>query len=514
MRLQNGLYLQLHAYMLRVAIPYGLLSSRRLRKLAQLARTYDRGYGHFSTRQNIQYNWISLEQAPDILAELATVQMHAIQTSGNCIRNTTADPLAGIASDEIEDPRPYCEIIRQWSTLHPEFAFLPRKFKIAVTGATHDRAAVQVHDIGLKLVRSVGGERGFEVWVGGGLGRTPRLAQLVQAFVRKRDILSYLEAILRVYNQFGRRDNKYKARIKILVEDLGIGRFTELVSNEWNQIASSCLELSDAEIRRVGRFFRSPDYESLPDMRAWLVRAQLTATPQFARWLASNVLPHKQRGYSAVVVSLKNHGAPPGDCLHDQMDALADIADAYSFGQVVVTQGQNLLLPHVPTALLEEVHRRLGEFGLGQAHAGRLTDVVCCPGLDYCNLASTRSLPVAEQLGREFDNQDFLHDLGDISVKISGCINACGHHHVGNIGILGVDKGGEEYYQLTVGGSAEQDASIGKIVGPAFARGDVVGAVRAIVNVYLEGRESAEERFLDYVRRVGISAFRPRLYPV
>ncbi|TPV97057.1 MAG: nitrite/sulfite reductase [Myxococcales bacterium FL481] len=511
LRLQNGLYLQLHAYMLRVAIPYGALSSRQLRTLAHVARKYDRGYGHFSTRQNIQFNWVALEQVPDLLGELAQVQMHAIQTSGNCIRNVTADPLAGIAPDEFADPRAYCEIIRQWSTFHPEFAFLPRKFKIAVTGAKHDRAAVEVHDIGLRL-RLEQGEPGFEVWVGGGLGRTPRIGQVVRDFVPQRDLLAYLEAILRVYNRFGRRDNKYKARIKILVGSLGIERFAELVEEEWKLIADTGLELTQAEYERVAAFFAPPDYEVLPDAQAWLDRAALTGSRQLSAWLRANVLPHRQPGYSAVVVSLKPHGRPPGDITHQQMDAVADLADAHSFGRIVATYGQNLVLPHVPTLRLADLHAELQKVGLGEGNVGRLTDIICCPGLDYCNLASTRSIPVSEAISRHFDDYDYLHDLGDVSLKMSGCVNACGHHHVGNIGILGVDRAGEEYYQVTLGGSAEDGASIGKIVGRAFSRDEIVGAIDAIMRVYLEGRDSSEERFLDFVRRVGLDPFKTRLY--
>ncbi|MCH9682362.1 MAG: nitrite/sulfite reductase, partial [Deltaproteobacteria bacterium] len=466
LRLQNGLYMQLHAYMLRVAIPYGLLSSTQMRKLAHIARTYDKGYGHFSTRQNIQYNWPKLAEVPDILDELASVQMHAIQTSGNCIRNTTSDHFAGIAPDEIEDPRPYCELIRQWSTFHPEFAFLPRKFKIAVTGTPgEDRAAVRFHDIGVRIVDNDEGQRGFEILVGGGLGRTPHIAKVIRQFLPYEDLLSYLESILRVYNRYGRRDNKYRARIKILVSELGIDEFRSQVEDEWTQIRDGSLKLVREEIDRVRGHFTRPAYRELPEQDVTVLAQSLSADTGLRHFVRNNVKPHRQPGYCAVVISLKATGRPPGDASDTQMDAIADLADEFSFGGVVVTHTQNLVLPDVEQGRLTELYQRLDEHELATANAGTLTDSICCPGLDFCNLANARSIPVAMELGERFEALDYLADLGDVSLKISGCINACGHHHVGNIGILGIDKIGEEAYQLMLGGAPGNDASIGKIVG-------------------------------------------------
>ncbi|MCA9713332.1 MAG: nitrite/sulfite reductase [Myxococcales bacterium] len=514
LRLQNGLYMQLHAYMLRVAIPYGLLSTAQLRALALIARRYDRGYAHWSTRQNVQYNWPKLEDVPDILAELAAVEMHAIQTSGNCIRNTTADHLAGVARDELEDPRPYCEIIRQWSTFHPEFAFLPRKFKIAVTGSSSDRAAVRVHDIGLRIVEDPDGPgaRGFEILVGGGLGRTPRIARRVRDFLPRRHLLSYLEAILRVYNQYGRRDNKYKARIKILVDALGVDEFRRQVEEEWEHIRDSALELTDEELARVSGFFASPAYEALESSDAMIQGWALGSDRAFGRWVAANTRLHKQPGYSVVMISCKARGKAPGDITADQMDGVAEIADAHGFGQVVVTHEQNLVLPDIKSSELHAVWRKLEALELAEPNVGRATDIIACPGLDYCNLANARSIPVAQEISESIDDYDYLHDLGELTLNISGCINACGHHHVGNIGILGIDKQGEEFYQLMLGGDAGEDAALGKIVGPAFQRDAIAGAVRTVLDLYLARRESADERFVDYYRRVGAKPFKELLY--
>ncbi len=513
LRLQNGLYMQLHAYMLRVAIPYGLLSSTQLRKLAHIARVYDKGYGHFSTRQNIQYNWPKLADVPAILDELASVQMHAIQTSGNCIRNTTSDHLAGVAVDELEDPRPYCEVIRQWSTFHPEFAFLPRKFKIAVTGAPGaDRAAVRFHDIGIRIVEGEAGARGFEILVGGGMGRTPYVAEVIREFLPYEDLLSYLEAILRVYNRYGRRDNKFKARIKILVAELGIDEFRTQVEAEWEQIRDGSLKLLRAEIDRIKAHFAPPPYRSLPAQDLALQAQSLSADPGLRYFVRHNVQPHRRPGYCAVMISLKAPGRPPGDASDTQMDAVAQLADEHSFGRVVVTHTQNLVLPDVEQARVPELYARLREHDLATANVGLLTDSICCPGLDFCDLANARSIPVAIEIGERFDRLDFLDDVGEISLKISGCINACGHHHVGNIGILGIDKIGEEAYQLMLGGSPGNDASIGKVVGRAFNRAQIVEAVQTVLEVYLQGREGDDERFIDYYRRVGDKPFKEALY--
>ena len=516
LRLQNGLYMQLHAYMLRVAIPYGLLASRQLRKLADIARRYDRGYGHFSTRQNIQYNWPRLQDVPEILAELASVEMHAIQTSGNCIRNTTSDHLAGVARDELEDPRVYCEIIRQWSTFHPEFAFLPRKFKMAVTGApTADRAAVRVHDIGVRIVQNPAdpeGPTGFEILVGGGLGRTPRIAQVCREFLPREDLLSYLEAILRVYNRHGRRDNKFKARIKILVGALGIEEFRAQVEAEWAHIREGAMRLSQEEIDRVAAFFEPPAYRRLEPSDTHVAALRLGRDRTLGRWVASNVLPHKVPGYSIAMISLKPKGKPPGDATAEQMELVAELADQFGFGRIVVTHDQNLVLPDAESTRLPELHARLSALDFAEPNVGKVTDIIACPGLDYCNLANARSIPVATRIGEHIEDLDYLHDLGDISLNISGCINACGHHHVGNIGILGIDKQGEEFYQLRLGGSSADDASLGKIVGPAFPSDEIVGAIDAVLRTYLEWRESSEETFLDYVRRAGFEPFKRALY--
>jgi len=513
LRLQNGLYMQLHAYMLRVAIPYGLLSSAQLRKLAHIARTFDKGYAHFSTRQNVQYNWPKLADVPDILDQLASVQMHAIQTSGNCIRNTTSDHLAGVAPDELEDPRPYCELIRQWSTFHPEFAFLPRKFKIAVTGTPgDDRAAVRFHDIGIRIVEDPegGDERGFEILVGGGLGRTPHIAKVIRSFLPYEDLLTYLESILRVYNRYGRRDNKYKARIKILVSELGIDEFRSQVETEWAEIREGGLKLLREEIDRVKTHFSPAPYRELQSRD--LAALELRAQPGLRHFVRHNVFAHRVPGYCAVMVSLKAPGRPPGDASDTQMDVLADLADEFGFGHIVVTHTQNLVLPDVEQARVEALHAALAEHDLATPNAGLLTDSICCPGLDFCNLANARSIPVAIELSERFEAVDYLSDLGEVSLKISGCINACGHHHVGNIGILGIDKINEEAYQLMLGGAPGNDASIGKIVGRAFSRDEIVGAVHTVLEVYLAGRQGADERFIDYYRRVGMTPFKEALY--
>ena len=510
LRLMNGLYLQRYAPMLRVAIPYGLLSARQLRMLAHIAKKYDKGYGHFSTRQNIQYNWPRLETVPDILADLASVQMHAIQTSGNCIRNVTCDQFAGIAADELEDPRPYCEIIRQWSTFHPEFSFLPRKFKIAASGARRDRAAVQVHDIGLYLVKNAAGETGFNVLVGGGLGRTPYIGASIRPFLEKRYLLSYLEAILRVYNRHGRRDNLYKARIKILVNALGPAEFTRQVEAEWAHIKDSVLLLDQRVIERVRACFSAPDYD-LEAGADQSFAAALARDREFAGWAKRNLFPHKIAGYRAVVISLKAPGVAPGDASAAQMAHIADLAENMSHAEIVVTHDQNLVLPHVRQADLYALWRALGKQDLATPNIGLLTDMICCPGLDFCSLANAGSIPIARQINKKFADMDYLHDIGELRIKMSGCMNACGHHHVGHIGILGVDKKGEEYYQLTLGGSAEKDAALGDRLGPAIMKEEVAEVIGRLLEVYLERREG-QERFLDTYRRVGLKPFKERAY--
>lgn len=510
LRLMNGLYLQLHAYMLRVAIPYGVLSAKQLRMLAHIARTYDKGFGHFTTRQNIQYNWPQLVDVPDILADLASVEMHAIQTSGNCIRNVTSDPFAGVAADELEDPRVYCEIIRQWSTLHPEFAFLPRKFKIAVAGADTDRAAVKFHDIGIYLRRNEDGEIGFEILVGGGQGRTPMVAQTVRDFLPKKHLLSYLEAILRVYNRLGRRDNKYKARIKILLHATGIEEFSRLVEEEWAVIKDLDYDLPDDEMQRILAYFAPPEYESLDATDRAFETAKFD-DPAFAEWTKRNVHGHKQPGYAIVTISLKPQGGIPGDASDVEMDLVADLAEKYSLGEARVTHRQNLVLPNVKLADLHAVYRALVDGGLATPNEGLVTDIIACPGLDYCSLANARAIPVAQRLTERLSDLKRQHEIGDLHLNISGCINACGHHHVAAIGLLGVDRRGEEYYQLTLGGSAFEDASVGKIVGPAFSSDDVVDAVDTVIETYL-GIRHEDERFLDTVRRTGITPFKEALY--
>ncbi|MEQ8666253.1 MAG: nitrite/sulfite reductase [Rhodospirillales bacterium] len=510
LRLMNGVYLQLHAYMLRVAIPYGVLSSRQLRMLAHIARTYDKGFGHFTTRQNIQFNWPQLVDVPDILDDLASVEMHAIQTSGNCIRNTTSDPFAGAAADEIEDPRVYCEIIRQWSTLHPEFAFLPRKFKIAVSGADTDRAAVKFHDIGIYIRRDEAGEVGFEILAGGGLGRTPMVAQTVREFLPKQHLLSYLEAILRVYNRLGRRDNKYKARIKILLHATGIEEFRRLVEEEWKVIKDLDYDLPEHEMQRIQAYFAPPPYETL-DATSRRFESAKFSNPAFADWAKRNVHGHKQPGYGIVTISLKPIGGVPGDASADEMDFVADLAERYSLGEIRVTHRQNLVLAQVKLEDLEKVFEELVDNGLATPNEGLVTDIIACPGLDYCALANARSIPVAQRISERLADLRHQHDIGDLHLNISGCINACGHHHAATLGILGVDRRGEEYYQITLGGSAFEDASVGSIVGPAFSADGVVDAVETIINTYLGIREDGET-FLGAVRRVGIDPFKGALY--
>jgi len=510
LRLRNGLYLQLHAYMLRVAIPYGTLSSQQMRKLAHIARVYDRDYGHFTTRQNIQYNWPKLVDVPDILAELAEVEMHAIQTSGNCIRNVTADHFAGVAADEIEDPRVYAEIVRQWSTLHPEFSFLPRKFKIAVNGTAQDRAALRVHDIGLQIRRNSAGKIGFEVMVGGGQGRTPYIAPTIREFLPKQHLLSYLEAILRVYNQLGRRDNLYKARIKILVASTGVENFTKLVEEEWAEIKGGELTLPEDEHRRILDYFSPPQYQD-SNGASKTFETHKTWNLDFSRWCKTSVANHKRPGFSIVTISLKPIGGAPGDASADQMDVIAGLAEKFSHDEIRVTHEQNLVLAHVCQSDIYEVWEALENAALSTPNIGLISDMITCPGLDYCNLANARSIPVAQNIAKKFEDLDRQHDIGELKIKISGCINACGHHHVGHIGILGVDKRGEEFYQITLGGSGAEDAALGDIVGRAFGYDEVTGAIETIVDTYVTERRNGE-RFLDTYRRVGLGPFKEALY--
>jgi sulfite reductase (NADPH) hemoprotein beta-component len=510
LRLMNGLYLQLHAYMLRVAVPYGALSSRQLRKLAHIARVYDKGYGHFTTRQNIQFNWPALVDVPDILSELADVEMHAIQTSGNCIRNITSDPFAGASADEVDDPRVWSEVIRQWSSLHPEFSFLPRKFKIAVTASDNDRTAVRVHDIGLRLYRNKAGERGFEVIVGGGLGRTPYIGETIRDFLPERHLISYLEAILRVYNARGRRDNKYKARIKILVASDTIEKFRREVEEEWEASDKEFLDWPAAELIRIRRHFAPPAFERLPDESASLDAAR-AADGQFDRWVRQNVAAHREPGYAIAQISLKPIGRPPGDISADQLDVVADLAERYSFDEARAAHEQNLLLPHVRKEDLYPVWRALSAAGLGEPNIGLVSDIIACPGLDYCDLANARSIPIAERIQKRFADSAAAAELGELKIKISGCINACGHHHVGHIGILGVDKKGEEFYQILLGGSAASDASLGEITGRGFSADEVVDAVDRLVGFFRTVRQPGE-RFLDSYRRLGADPFKEALY--
>jgi sulfite reductase (NADPH) hemoprotein beta-component len=508
LRLRNGLYIQTHAPMLRVAVPYGVLNSTQCRMIAHIARHYDKGYCHFTTRQNIQFNWPKLEQVPDILAELASVQMHAIQTSGNCMRNTTTDPLAGVAQDELEDPRPYCEIIRQWTTLHPEFDYLPRKFKIAVSGSQHDRAATQFHDIGVHLVRNEHHEIGFKILVGGGLGRTPIIGQVIRPFLEKQHLLSYLEAILRIYNLLGRRDNKYKARIKILVKETGLEKFTALVDQEWQCIKNTLL-LDEARLNEISTHFTLPAY--CHHDAAYDFSALGTQTPAFATWLKHNTVAHKVTGYRAVVLSLKAPNTPPGDLTDQQLDAIADLAEQYSFGEIRSTHRQNLVFADVKEADLFSLWEALQAQHLATPNIGTATDIICCPGLDFCSLANAGSIGITKEINDALDDMDYLHDLGDIKINISGCMNGCAHQSVGHIGILGVDKKGVEWYQLTLGGSSDNDAAIGERLGPAVDKEDVTQAIITILEVYASQR-AEEESFLTMVNRVGIEPFRERVY--
>ena len=511
LRLMNGVYLQLHAYMLRVAIPYGTLNARQMRRLAHIARTYDRGYGHFTTRQNIQFNWPRLKDVPDILAQLAEVEMHAIQTSGNCIRNVTADHFSGAAADEILDPRPYAEILRQWSSLHPEFSYLPRKFKIAVTGAPHDRAAVQVHDIGLQAVRDAEGNVGFRVFVGGGLGRTPMVGRLVREFLPEADLLAYSEAILRVYNRYGRRDNKYKARIKILVHETGLEELKADIEAEFAEIRDGVLRLPSSEIDRIAAYFAPPAFAAADGDEA-VLEAAIAADPALAAFAARNVHPHRAPGYASLTISLKPIGKAPGDATAEQMEVVADLAERYGHDEIRVSHEQNLVLPHVRRRDIPAIHAALAEAGLAEANAGLVTDIIACPGLDYCALATARSIPVAQRISERFAAPERQREIGDLKIKISGCINACGHHHVGHIGILGVEKKGEEYYQITLGGSADENTSIGEIIGRGFSYDEVVDAIEKVVDTYVGLRETPQEDFLAAYRRVGDQPFKEALY--
>ena len=509
LRLRNGLYVQRHAPMLRVAVPYGVLNSTQLRMLAVIARDYDRGYAHVTTRQNFQFNWPTLESVPDILESLASVQMHAIQTSGNCIRNVTSDPLAGVAPDEIEDPRVWCELIRQWSTLHPEFSFLPRKFKIAVTGSTEDRVASQVHDIGLQMVRSEVGEVGFKVLVGGGLGRTPVIGKQLRAFLSRNDLLSYLDAVLRVYNLHGRRDNIYKARIKILVNALGIDSFRDQVEAEWQYIRDGELKLTDKRIDAVAEAFSTGDYRQLHDDRN--LPMLIATNPLFATWYRQNTRPHRVTGYRIAYLSLKNHGQAPGDINNQQMEQVADLADRYSLGEIRTTYSQNLIFAQVEQTQLFALWQALTGLRLANPNIGTASDIICCPGFDFCSLANATSIDVSEDITRRFEALDRLYAVGDIKINISGCMNACGHHHVGHIGLLGVDKKCEDWYQITLGGNAGNHTALGRVLGPSVAKQQVGVAVEAIIETYVELRE-AGENFLDTLQRTGNRPFKERVY--
>jgi len=511
LRLMNGVYLQLHAYMLRIAIPYGTLSSAQLHTLAHVARRYDRGYGHFTTRQNIQFHWIKLEELPQAMADLATVGMHGMQTSGNNVRNITTDQWAGVAPDEVEDPRVWAEVIRQHVTLHPEFSFMPRKFKIAVGTSAHDRAALRIHDMALRLHRNASGETGFEVMVGGGLGRTPYLAKTIKPFLAKHDVLSYVEAVLRTYNQFGRRDNIWKARIKILVHDLGAEPFAKEVEAEWQTIKDGALKLDPATVSEIAGRFVYPDYAPLDDSPPALAAAR-KADRDFDVWVNNAVANHKVPGYAIVTMSLKPEGGTPGDATAAQMDAIADLADRYSFGEIRVGHEQNLVLPHVAQRNLPALHRELDAIGVATPNVGLVTDIIACPGLDYCSLANARSIPIAQELTRRFRDSALARDLGRLHINISGCINACGHHHVGHIGILGVEKNGEEFYQITLGGKADENAALGALIGPAVPYAQVADVVEDIAKAYCELRQQPDELFVDTVKRLGVEPFMERVY--
>ena len=508
LRLQNGLYMQRHAYMLRIAVPYGLLSSSQMRMFAHIARKYDRGYGHFTTRQNIQFNWINLEQTPDILAELASVEMHAIQTSGNCLRNITSDEYAGVAKDEIIDPRPYAEVLRQWSTFHPEFAALPRKFKVAINGAVEDRAAIAVHDIGMTVVHNEAGETGFKVMAGGGMGRTPILGSVVRDFLPWQHMLTYVEAIMRVYNQYGRRDNKYKARIKILLKALGVEEFTRQVEEEWQDLKDGPSTLTLDEMARVAAYFEPHPYQALQNSDP---RAEHPDNKAFANWLTRNVKAHKVPGYAIVVLSLKKTGVPPGDATATQIDFVADLADCYAFGELRVTHEQNLVLADVRQSELFKLWQEAKANGLATPNIGLLTDIICCPGGDFCSLANAKSIPIAAAIAERFDNIDFQHDIGDIELNISGCINACGHHHVGSIGVLGVDKDGSEWYQVSIGGAQGNNSAIGKIIGPSFSALQMPEVIDRLLQVYVRER-TEDEKFVDTAQRLGIAPFKEHVY--
>lgn len=511
LRLMNGLYLQLHAYMLRIAVPYGTLSSRQMRKFAHIARTYDRGYGHFTTRQNIQFNWPKLKDIPVILEELASVEMHAIQTSGNCIRNVTADHFAGAAADEIIDPRPIAEILRQWSSLHPEFSYLPRKFKIAITGASNDRAAIRFHDIGLQAATNAAGEIGWEVWVGGGLGRTPMIGKLINSFVPNEHLLAYLESIMRVYNRYGRRDNKYKARIKILVHEEGLETIKGQVEAEFAEVRGGVLTLPAEEVDRITAYFAPPQFKAQPATRIDVAYESII-DPAYGRWLDRNINSHREPGYASVTISLKPVGGAPGDATAQQMDDVADIAERYAFDELRVTHEQNLVLPHVAIADLRAVYDALVATGLAEGNNGLIADMICCPGLDFCALANARSIPIAQEISKKFAEPARQAEIGDLKIKISGCINACGHHHVGHIGILGVEKKGGELYQITLGGDATENASVGKIIGPGFEAENVPGAIEKLVDTYIAKRENAGETFIQAYRRLGEAPFKEALY--
>ena len=510
LRLQNGLYIQRYAPMLRIAIPYGVLSAPRLRKLAHVARHYDKGFAHITTRQNIHYNWPNLEDVPDILEELASVQMHAIQTSGNCIRNTTTDQFAGVAADELVDPRPWCEIVRQWSTFHPEFAYLPRKFKIAINGAEEDRAVIGIHDIGLNAIRNETGELGFQVLVGGGLGRTPMVGAVIREFLPWPHLLTYLEAILRVYNRYGRRDNKFRARIKILVKALSPETFAAKVEEEWQNLKDGSATLTEAELERVAKYFVTPDYEKFDGDDAGYLDQRAT-NKAFDNWAKRNVHAHKTPGYAAVTLSLKPTAIAPGDISADQLDAAADLGEQYSLGEVRTTHFQNMVLPHVRQKDLFDVWQACRKQGFATPNIGLLSDIICCPGGDFCSLANAKSIPIAEAIQNQFSDLDYLHDIGDLELNISGCMNACGHHHVGHIGILGVDKKGEEFYQVSLGGRSGRDTAIGKILGPSFPADQMPTVVQNLINVYVENR-TPEESFIDTYERVGMTPFKERVY--
>ena len=512
LRLQNGLYIQRYAPMLRIAVPYGMLSSRQLRKLGDIAKKYDKDYGHFSTRQNLQLNWPKLEDVPDILAELATVEMHAIQTSGNCIRNITTDQFAGIAPDEVIDPRAMAEIMRQWSTFHPEFALLPRKFKIAVSGTVEDRAVIQCHDIGMEFYTDIAGKLAIKVWVGGGMGRTPILGEVIREHLEWQHALTYCEAIVRVYNLHGRRDNIYKARVKILVKSLGIDEFKRQVEAEWTHLKDAPNTITEAELARVDKYFEAMPYEILPAHNA-SYDASVASNPAFAAWVKRCVHPHKTSGYRALTLSLKPHGKAPGDATSAQMHVVADLAEQYSFGELRVSHEQNLILADVKLSDLFAVWEKARSNGLATPNIGLLTDIICCPGGDFCSLANAKSIPIAQAIQMQFDNLDYLHDIGDIELNISGCMNACGHHHVGHIGILGVDKDSAEFYQVSIGGKQGNDASLGSVIGPSFAADEMPGVIQKLIDVYIKERTD-EERFIDTVRRLGVAPFKAHVYAV